>query len=50
MAIKGKEQQSARKLYTGLCDMKVVAFNPTQQELSEILGIEDVNEPNYLYN
>lgn len=38
-----------RKLYTGIAPIKIVAVNPTQQELSVILdkSIDDVKEPNY---
>src|SRR3990167_590536 len=36
-----------RKLYTGLCPMKIIAINPTKAQLSK-LGIEFRNDPVYL--
>lgn len=34
--------------YTGLANLKVIAINPTKDELSKILGGADVKEPEYL--
>ena len=47
--IKGRENKDGGfKLYTGLCDMEVVAFNPEVEQLREFFGGSDkTREPNY---
>ena len=46
MAIVGAGQGAVqeRKLYTGLCDMNVIAVNPNKEELMEILGTENIKD------
>jgi len=36
-----------KKLYTGLCDLNIVAFNPDATMIAELTGREDVKEPEY---
>ena len=48
MAIKGSKREGF-SLWTGLCDFNVVAVNPTQEEIAELLNIdvEKVRDPEY---
>lgn len=46
MAVKG-DKREGYKLYTGLCDMKVVAINPTREKLAELYKKEDVKLTDY---
>lgn len=45
--VKQKENTGGRKLYTGIGNFKVVAVNPTLEKLKELLGTDNINEPNY---
>jgi hypothetical protein len=48
MAVKGSQREGF-SLWTGLCDFKVVAINPTQEELADLLNVdvEKVKDPEY---
>lgn len=52
MAIVGAGQGAVqeRKLYTGLCDMNVIAVNPSKEELMEILGTENIKDTMVKYD
>jgi len=44
---RSNDEGGARKLYTGLANMKVVAINPTMSELTD-LGYNPQQEPEYI--
>lgn len=52
MAITGNKSSiqviSEKKLYTGLCNVKVVAINPDVKELGKLFGKEPEKEPVYI--
>lgn len=49
MAIQGKQRvQADYQKKVGFDEMKVLAFNPTKEELETLLNIPDMKEPSYL--
>jgi hypothetical protein len=41
-------EASARKLVTGFAPIQIIAVNPNHKKLKEMLGTDDVKEPNYI--
>ena len=50
MAIKANTSGGKKGLFTGLCDMNVIAVNPTKEELMTILGTENINDTMVQYD
>lgn len=47
MSVKPGERGGERVLYTGVTPMEVIAINPSVDEIKELTGKEEVNEPQY---